>query len=139
MKIGLLIAFFAAIVSLGLTSCSDGYDAGECERLADMIVRDRALTQDDYAAMIEQYESILKYLIRRADEVLDESDPGRREQLVADLRSDDEYLQRFSYMFTFGSTLYRAEESDSFDQENRSRYEALDEYVEEFAKRTEQI
>lgn len=120
-------------------SCSDGYDRSLCQDLSDRIVRDDSLSQDDYAAMLDQYESILKYMIDRADDIIATEDETERQELSRALRSDEDYLERFGFMFTFGSTLYQADVRNQLDDANSAAYRSLESYSDEFARRSEQI
>lgn len=120
-------------------SCNDGYDRSLCQSLSDKIVCDDSLSQDDYADMLDQYESILKYMIDRADDIIGTEDEAKRLELSRALRNDEDYLERFGFMFTFGSTLYQADVRNELDDANSATYRSLESYVEEFANRSEQI
>ena len=133
----LLLLF--AVLGLSVSSCSDGYDAAVCQDLSDKIVREQPLTQDDYADMLDQYEAILKYLISRADDIISIEADGDKDRMRRELRSDEDYLQRFSYMFTFGSVLYQAEVRNELDENNLAAYHDLERYSDEFADRTEEL
>ena len=130
-----------ALLCIGLlvASCSSGYDSKVCEKLSGKIVRSESLTQDDYDQMLKQHESILKYLISRVEDIVDEDDQENREKLMQDMRNDNEYLKRFGYMFTFGSTLYQAEVNNVLDAKNQNTYNALNRYAEEFARLSEEL
>ncbi len=127
------------VICLLLSSCSRGYDEKTCSMLADKIVREDSLSQEDYAAMLTQYESILQYLIDRADEVIACTDGSRRDKMLRDMRNEEEYVGRFSYMFTFSSALYQAQVRDGLDDKNLDSYHKLERYADEFARRTEQL
>lgn len=133
--------FLSLFLALGLlvSSCSKGYDADLCQSLSDKIVREQPLDQHDYAEMLFQYESILKYLISRADDVIALKNEDDRDALRQSLRNDEDYLQRFSYMFTFGSTLYQAEVRNELDAANLAAYHDLERYCDEFADRSEAL
>ncbi len=133
------LLLLAVAVGLSASSCKETYDQGVCQNLTDKIVCEKSLTQVDYAEMLEQYESILQYLIARADEVIAESDESAREALMLSMRSDEEYLRRFGYMFTFGSTLYQADVKNELDDDNHATYLRIGHYSDEFAHRTEQL
>lgn len=133
------VLIYIIVCNLLFASCTSGYDMSVCERLSDKIVREEPLSQDDYEDMLFQYESILKYLIDRADEVIDEDDSDKRAELQQKMRNDDEYLKRFSYMFTFGSTLYQADVNKSLDAKNLNTYRSLERYADEFAHRSEEL
>lgn len=134
-----IVLIYIIACNLLFASCSSGYDMSVCERLSDKIVREEPLSQDDYEDMLVQYESILKYLIDRADDVIDEDDSDKRAELQQRMRNDDEYLKRFSYMFTFGSTLYQADVNKSLDAKNLNTYRSLERYADEFARRSEEL
>lgn len=135
-----LIPYLAAILSiLALTACNGGYDASECERLTDKIVNEETLSQDDYSDMLTQYESILQYLIDRTDKTNEISDDFERAKEQQALRQDEEFMKRFSYMFTFGSALYMAEVGGELDDSNLERYNKVMEYVDEFTKSSERF
>lgn len=134
-----LVFIYILVCNLLFMSCSSGYDMSVCERLSDKIVREEPLSQDDYEDMLNQYESILKYLIDRADEIIDEDDSDKRSALQQKMRNDEEYLKRFSYMFTFGSTLYQADVNKTLDAKNLNTYHSLDRYADEFARRSKEL
>jgi len=133
------ILIICMVCGMTLASCSGAYSASECERLSDKIVCDEKLSQEDYEDMLVQYEAILKYLISKADKIIEETDKNERSKLRQSIRNDSEYLKRFSYMFTFGSALYQAEVKNELDAKNLNAYKKLDSYVEEFNRRSEDI
>ena len=89
------------VSGLMMSSCSKGYDPDLCYRLSDRIMREQPLDQHDYAEMLVQYEAILKYLIDRSDEIIALDSDSEKDRMRRELRADDDYLQRFSYMFHF--------------------------------------
>lgn len=134
-----LLYSIALIFTFVFFSCSDSYDRSLCQNLSDRIVRDDSLSQKDYADMLDQYESILKYMIDRADDIIATEDEAERQELSRALRSDEDYLERFGFMFTFGSTLYQADVRNELDDANSAAYRSLESYSDEFARRSEQI
>lgn len=121
-----------ALATFLLSACSASdwhrdYDAEICNSLAVKIDGHQPLTQDDYASMIAQNEDILKYIIDRSRRISDMPDSVRA-GAWRDLLADPEYLERFSYMFTLGSTLYQADADGLLDSENARRYAELDRY-----------
>ena len=127
------------VSGLMMSSCSKGYDPDLCYRLSDRIMREQPLDQHDYAEMLVQYEAILKYLIDRSDEIIALDSDSEKDRMRRELRADDDYLQRFSYMFTFGSALYQAEVRDDLDEVNLAAYHRLERYCDEFADSSEEF
>lgn len=139
MKPSILLSAFAAV--LFFAACSGGdwhraYDSAVCNELAVKIDSRKPLTQEDYASMIAQNEDILKYIIERSrtiSEMPDSVRPGAWRDLLA----DPEYLERFSYMFTLGSTLYQADADGLLDEDNAEHYAELDRYNDDLAAITD--
>lgn len=129
---GYIIAFVLGL--LLLTGCSRGYDKEECTRLADIVATTGQLSQDDYASMINQSGHILSFLIDRTNFATDGLDAAGRADARAALRRDDEYMEKFDFMFTFNSVLYRAHLAGVLSPENAAAYEALDSRSERFAR-----
>jgi hypothetical protein len=126
------------LLAAGLASCgSDAewhrpYDSAVCEELSVKIDGRDSLTQADYTAMIAQSEGILKYLIEKSEDIGSLPDSSRT-CAWRELLADDEYLERFSYMFTLGSALYQADSEGRLDKDNKRHYADLDRYNERLA------
>lgn len=125
---------------LSTASCGDSstqadadYDGDTCERLATMVEARDSLSQQDYAQMIEQNEQILKYLVARNRE-LEDLPEERRYDAYRELQADPEYMERFGYLFTLGSALYKASADSVLDDANTAAYAALDEYNTAFSE-----
>lgn len=86
--------------------------------------------------MIAQNEDILKYIIERSRDISEMPD-SVRSGAWRDLLSDPEYLERFSYMFTLGSTLYQADVDGLLDEDNAKHYAELDRYNEDLVAITD--
>ena len=114
-------------VSCGGSGLHEPFDSETCNALAVKIDSRQPLSQEDYAVMMAQNEDILKYIIERSREISELPDsvrPGAWHDLLA----DPEYLERFSYMFTLGSTLYQADIDGLLDDRNARSYAELDKY-----------
>ena len=114
-------------VSCGGSGLHEPFDSETSYALAVKIDSRQPLSQEDYAVMIAQNEDILKYIIERSREISELPDsvrPGAWHDLLA----DPEYLERFSYMFTLGSTLYQADIDGLLDDRNARSYAELDKY-----------
>ncbi len=139
MKIPIL---FPALTAIFLVSACSGYDwhrsydSAVCNQLAVKIDSRQPLTQEDYASMIAQNEDILKYIIERSRDISEMPD-SVRSGAWRDLLSDPEYLERFSYMFTLGSTLYQADVDGLLDEDNAKHYAELDRYNEDLVAITD--
>jgi len=139
MKLHILITAFSALLFVAASSCSDwhqDYDSAVCNELAVKIDSRQPLTQQDYASMIAQNEDILKYIIARS-RAISEMPDSIRSDAWRDLLADPEYLERFSYMFTLGSTLYQADADGLLDSDNAKHYAELDRYNADLAAITD--
>lgn len=122
--------FLLAIAGLGACTSSHvpaDYDPEECDALSVRIDGRDSLSQADYAAMIGQSEAILRYLTEQSARISELPD-SLRNDAWRELQADPEYLERFGYMFTLGSTLYQADASGRLDEKNSRAFAALDEY-----------
>lgn len=129
-----LLALAALVWACGYESAPDStYSAGRCEELAVRIERHDSLTQQDYTDMIGQNEAILRYLVEQARRISELPDSTRQEAWHL-LMADPEYLERFGYSFTLGSTLYQADASGLLDKYNQRLYTALDRYNKDLAQ-----
>lgn len=126
---------YAGIVALLLlASCRGaGYDPALCENLALKIERHDSITQPEYHDMIVQSEQILKYLVERSS-ALEELPDDQRYPAYRELLAEPEYMERFSYLFTLGSALYKAEADSVLDESNAEAYRELDSYNTRFAE-----
>ncbi len=129
---------YTMLILLAVTAASCGsrtaspYDAAECQRLCVMAERGDSISQQDYAAMIDQSSHILRYIAERNEEVCRLPEDSRCQAERA-LHADPEYMERFGYMFTLGSTLYKANANGSLDRANREAYQELDRYNQRLA------
>lgn len=128
------VAAILAVLAVASVSCSGrhGYDPATCEELSIKIERHDSLTQTDYSAMIDQNEQILRYLIEESERLQDTPD-DERYAAFRELLAEPVYRERFSYLFTLGSTLYQADELGLLDRSNARAYRRLDEYNARFA------
>ena len=122
-------AAFWACSGSGLTD----YDPDLCRDLSVKIENRDSLTQSDYSKMIEQDGAILRYLVDRTREVCEQPD-SLRFSAWRTLTADPAYLERFGYMFTLGSSLYRADANGLLDSRNAENYRALGSYNEQLAE-----
>lgn len=121
-----LLLITVVLMAISLSACHKGYDSRTCAVLSERVATQAPLSQDDYADMIEQSDHILHYLMEAADSISAIPDRDRRRAAAAALRADREFLERFDYMFTFSSVLYRAHLSGALSAENAEAYENLD-------------
>lgn len=128
----ILVAVLAILSSCSGEHIASDYDGELCRDLSIKIERRDSLTQHDYSRMIAQDEAILQYLVDRSREICEQPDSLRTEAWRM-LTADPEYLERFGYMFTIGSSLYRAQQQGLLDESNNEAYDALDKYNEELA------
>ena len=138
MKPSVILSALSAFL-LAACSASDwhqAYDSDVCNELATKIDSRQPLTQQDYASMIAQNEDILKYIIERS-RTISEMPDSVRSGAWRDLLADPEYLERFSYMFTIGSSLYQADADGLLDKENADHYAELDRYNADLAAITD--
>lgn len=133
-----LSALFIFIVSCCSGGSGAAYDSELCRNLSIKIERRDSLTSEDYSEMIAQDEAILQYLVERTKEISEQPDSTRSDAWRT-LTADPEYLERFGYMFTLGSALYKAERNGSLDKGNSKKYEALDKYNEELVRYNERF
>lgn len=126
------------VIAVLCGSCHRGYDTVTCENISRKIETGRPLGQDDYARMIDQSGHILRYLIDAVDGIR-HCPAADRQQAASALRADPEFLERFGYMFTFSSVLYRAHLAGLLDSKNTAGYEALDLSTERYARLCEAI
>lgn len=134
------LPFSILIISLiTLASCSTGYDAEKCNVLTSKIQNHEPLSQDEYSEMLDQYDYILTYLKERMEKVAAEPDEFKRAEASRALQEDKGYMERFTYMMTIGSVLYRADVNSLFDSENKGRYDMVNARADEFARLAEQI
>ncbi|MDO4319336.1 MAG: hypothetical protein Q4C34_02055 [Bacteroidales bacterium] len=126
------------VIAMLCASCSKEYDAERCKQLSFKIETRQELAQQDYADMISQSEHILRYLIDKTADV-STLPAARRSQAEANMRADDDFLERFGYMFTFSSVLYRAHLAGLLDADNTAAYEALDHSADRYARLCENI
>lgn len=136
MKFGYACIFALMVL---LASCGGGgYDPAMCESLAVKIERNDSLTQPEYRDMIVQSEQILKYLVDRSS-ALEELPADQRYSAYRELLAEPEYMERFSYLFTLGSALYKADTQGALDSSNQQAYRELDEYNTRFAEITDRM
>lgn len=127
------------VIAVLCASCSGKeYDADRCERLSLKIETSQPIGQADYADMISQSQHILRYLIDKTAAV-SALPSDRRRDAEARLRADSEFLERFGYMFTFSSVLYRAHLAGLLDADNTAAYEALDCSADRYARLCENM
>lgn len=133
----LIITISAAIL---LASCGRStdrieaeYSADTCDELAVRIDARDSLSQDDYAEMIHQSEAIMAYLVEQS-RLISEMPDSLRAQAWRELQATPEYLERFGYMFTLGSTLYQADSDGRLDKKNADAFAALDRYNAQLAE-----
>lgn len=132
--LSLALTIFAA--SCGKTDKS--FDSELCRNLSVKIESRTPLDNDDYAAMIDQNEAILQYLVDRTREISELPDSLHESEWRA-LTSDPEYLERFGYMFTIGSALYRADMNNELSSRNKRAYSSLDHYNQQLIEYSEQF
>ena len=130
-KVAIICLVTAIAVLCG--SCAKKYDADRCERLSAKIETCRPLAQEDYAEMISQNELILRYLID-ATTGLSSLPAAEQREARERLHADKDFLERFGYMFTFSSVLYRAHLVGELDADNSAAYETLDHSAERYAR-----
>lgn len=125
-----------------LPSCSNSgqiasdYDGNLCRELSVKIENRDSLSQNDYAEMIVQNKAILQYLVNCSKEISELPDSVRNQRWRL-LTATPEYLEKFGYMFTIGSSLYRADNAGLLDKNNSKEYRELDRYNEDLAKYSE--
>ncbi|MEZ3576098.1 MAG: hypothetical protein K1W01_01250 [Muribaculaceae bacterium] len=140
-KILLVLPLFTILLcccSKGGVAFTKDYDSELCADLSTKIERHDSLTQQDYRNMIAQNEAILKYLIERTAAIGEQPDSCRYQSWRA-MTAEPEYLERFGYMFTLGSALYRAELNGRLDEDNTEAYDELDDYNTRLADYTDHI
>lgn len=137
--ISILSVFVLIIPMFILPSCASGYDAEKCNELTSKIQNHETLSQGEYSDMLEQYDYILTYLKERMEKVAAEPDEFKRAEASRALQDDKDYMERFTYMMTIGSVLYRADVNSLFDTENKERYDLVNARADEFARLAEQI
>lgn len=131
MKLRICIALATAFL---LAACAGkAYDSQTCEELAVKVERHDTLSQADYRQMIDQSEQILRYLVERSS-ALEELPADRHYAAYRELLADPDYMERFSYLFTLGSALYKADAEGLLDSSNAARYRDLDQYNSRFAE-----
>lgn len=127
----LIITISAAIALAACGRSADRieaeYSADTCDELAVRIDRRDSLSQDDYAEMIRQSEAIMAYLVAQSRRISEMPD-SLRSQAWRELQADPEYLERFGYMFTLGSTLYQADSDGRLGKTNAADFANLDRY-----------
>ena len=111
-----VILLFSAVL---LTACSAEYSESTCENLAQKIKDNTELTQDDYAAMIEQYDAIGNKIL---DKVSSKSDIYG----ILELMEDPEIVKLGDYADTFEYCLENADLSD----ENEAKFTKITEALE---------
>lgn len=130
------IIIYIALPMALLAGCTahtdDSYSSELCNELAVKVERRDSLSQDDYRAMIGQNEAILRYLIEKSKEIADSPDEERNAEWRR-LLAEPEYMERFSNLFTIGSTLYQADAEGRLDSSNKKLYHNLDRYNKELA------
>lgn len=125
-------------VMLAFCACSQAsYSHDTCLNLSEKIERGESLSQKDYSSMIAQSKAILEYLIDRTDQLSEISGTDERESAARELHADPEFMDRFGYLFTFSSCLYRAELAGNLDSGNLRDYQDLSEYNDRFAAMTD--
>lgn len=123
---------------LAFCACSsESYNYDTCLELSEKIERGENLSQKDYASMISQSKAILEYLIDKTGKLSEISDTDEQESAARVLQADPEFMDRFGYLFTFSSSLYRAELAGNLDKSNLRDYHALNEYNDRFAAMTD--
>lgn len=135
-----IVLLLLAIGIITLVSCGGGnsvatvsYDGELCGRLANKVERNDSLSQQEYGQMIEQNEQILIYLVEQSTR-LTELPEGERYGAYRELLADPAYMERFGYLFTLGSALYKADVEGWLNAENSAAYDALDEYNTRFSE-----
>lgn len=119
-------------------TASTHYDGELCRDLSAKIESRDSLTSRDYSDMIGQNEAILQYLVDRSRSIAELPD-SMRSAAWRSLTADPEYLERFGYMFTIGSALYRADNDGRLDSRNAANYAALDKYNEQLIEYSERF
>ena len=129
--ISVLAAALLCVASCGHSAPT--YDAGLCQKLAEQIDRRQQLTQEDYSSMIQQNIAILQYLIDKNKAVAATPEADRPDEWSR-LVHDEDYMERFGYLFTIGSALYQADSDGLLDEANRKAYAEVDRYNSELAR-----
>lgn len=109
------------------------YSSDVCDELAVRIDARDSLTQSDYAEMIRQSEAIMAYLVQQSRRISELPD-SVRSHAWRELQADPDYLERFGYMFTLGSTLYQADSDGRLDKTNAADFADLDRYNAQLAE-----
>lgn len=109
------------------------YSSEVCDELAVRIDSRDSLSQADYAEMIRQSEAIMAYLVDQSRRISEMPD-SLRAHAWRELQADPEYLERFGYMFTLGSTLYQADSDGRLDKTNAADFADLDRYNAQLAE-----
>lgn len=120
----------------GSGQIASDYDGNLCRDLSVKIENRDSLSQSDYAEMIAQNKAILQYLVNSTKEISELPDSIRNHRWRL-LTATPEYLEKFGYMFTIGSSLYRADNAGLLDKKNAKEYHDLDRYNEDLAKYSE--
>ena len=141
MKHNSLLIIFSLLLAVFTASCGKAdksFDSELCRSLSLKIENHAPLDNNDYAAMIDQNEAILQYLVERTREIAEMPDSLHESEWRA-LSADPEYLERFGYMFTIGSALHRAELNNELSSKNESAYASLDHYNQELIEYTDRF
>lgn len=106
-----------------ISSCATGYDAEICRSLSEKVNRHEKFDQKEYHEMIAQYNDILSYMIAKTEQLSAIPDNFERREKADKLKQDPEYMERFNYMLTLGSVLYRADVNSLLDMDNKLEYD----------------
>lgn len=123
----ILMVFSVVLLTLGMASCSKGYDLDKCKELEEKMDSGSDLTQDEYAEIIAQAQGLLKYTSDQMDKLAGMDDAKEIIEFSEEEGKKDEnkYSMKFHQYLTFAAA------ANMFDEKNQKAYEA---YMDEFKK-----
>lgn len=121
------MVFSVVLLTLGMASCSKGYDLDKCKELEEKMDKGSDLTQDEYAEIIEQAQGLLKYSSAQMDKLAGMDDVKEIQEFYNEegKKEEGKYSLKFHQYLTFAAA------ANVFDEKNQKAYEA---YMEEFKK-----
>lgn len=123
----ILMVFSVVLLTLGMASCSKGYDLNKCKELEEKMDSGSDLTQDEYAEIIAQAQGLLKYTSAQMDKLaaMDDAQEIIKFSEEEGKKDENKYSMKFHQYLTFAAS------ANVFDEKNQKAYEA---YMAEFEK-----
>lgn len=124
------MVFSVVLLTLGMASCSKGYDLNKCKELEEKMDSGSDLTQDEYAEIIAQAQGLLKYYSAQMDKLaaMDDAQEIIKFNEEEGKKDENKYSMKFHRYLTASAKV--------FDEKNQKAYEA---YMAEYEKASKKV